>query len=42
VDNLTHVNQPDNKFFACYDKDSFVSLVQWVDQVVSKEYAAKK
>lgn len=41
TDNVTHNNQPDNKFFACYDKDSFVSLVLWVDQVISKEYAAK-
>lgn len=39
VDNLTHNNQPDNKYFACYDKDSFVSLVLWVDEVLSKEYA---
>lgn len=38
TDNLTHNTLPDNKYFACYDKDSFVSLVQWVDQVMSKEY----
>lgn len=41
VDNITQNNQPDNKYFACYDKDSFVSLVQWVDQVLSKEYTVK-
>lgn len=39
VDNITHNNQPDNKYFACYDKDSFVSLVLWVDEVLSKEYS---
>lgn len=42
IDNVTHNNQPDNKYFACYDKDSFVSLVLWVDEVLSKEYSAKK
>ena len=42
IDNVTHNNQPDNKYFACYDKDSFVSLVLWVDEVLSKEYASKK
>ena len=42
VDNITHNNQPDNKYFACYDKDSFVSLVLWVDEVISKEYAIIK
>lgn len=42
VDNITHTNQPDNKYFACYDKDSFVSLVLWVDEVISKEYAIIK
>lgn len=42
VDNITHNNQPDNKYFACYDRDSFVSLVLWVDQVLSKEYAQGK
>ncbi|MBQ2582007.1 MAG: hypothetical protein II574_10315 [Ruminococcus sp.] len=41
VDNITHNNQPDNKYFACYDKDSFVSLVLWVDEVLSKEYTVK-
>lgn len=41
VDNVTHNNQPDNKYFACYDKDSFVSLVLWVDEVLSKEYTTK-
>ena len=42
VDNITHNNQPDNKYFACYDRDSFVSLVQWVEQVLSKEYVLEK
>ncbi len=41
MDNLTHNNQPDNKYFACYDKDSFVSLVLWVQEVLSKEYTGK-
>lgn len=41
VDNMTHNNQPDNKYFACYDKDSFVSLVLWVDEVLSKEYVGQ-
>ena len=27
-----------NKYFSLLDKESFVSLVQWVDQVLSEEY----
>ena len=29
-----------NKYFTNYDKESFVSLVQWIDQVLSEEYSA--
>lgn len=29
---------PDNKYFALYPKDTFVDLVNWVSEVVSREY----
>ena len=35
----TSGDQPVNKYFSKLDKESFISLVQWVDQVLSKEYA---
>lgn len=38
TDFLTANEQPMNKYFSRLDKESFVSLVQWVDQVLSLEY----
>ncbi len=38
TDFLTANEQPMNKYFSRLDKESFVSLVLWVDQVLSKEY----
>ncbi|MBR1864725.1 MAG: hypothetical protein IJ806_11635 [Ruminococcus sp.] len=34
-------DNPSCKFFSMLDKESFVSLVQWVDQVLSKEYQGR-
>ena len=28
----------DNKYFSYLDKESFVSIVLWIEQVLSKEY----
>lgn len=38
TDNTAAKDQTVNKYFTKLDKESFVSLVQWVDQVLSKEY----
>ncbi|MBO5559554.1 hypothetical protein [Ruminococcus sp.] len=35
---VTGEQQTNNKFFSILDKESFVSLVKWVDQVLSTEY----
>lgn len=39
TDFLTANEQPMNKFFSHLDKESFVSLVLWVDQVLVNEYS---
>lgn len=38
TDFLTANEQPMNKYFSRLDKESFVSLVLWVDQVLAAEY----
>lgn len=38
TDSAAHGDQPMNKYFSRLDKESFVSLVLWVDQVLSEEY----
>lgn len=38
TDSVTHNKQPENKYFSCLDKESFVSLIEWADTVLSKEY----
>ena len=38
TDELTSVEKAKNTYFSCLDKESFVSLVLWVDQVMSQEY----
>lgn len=38
TDNLGSGDQQAQKYFTILDKESFVSLVKWVDQVLSEEY----
>ena len=38
TDHSVDGEQPVNKYFSVLDKESFVSLVKWVDQVLSTEY----
>lgn len=38
TDNLTHNKTGDNKYFSVLDKESFVSLVLWADEVLQAEY----
>lgn len=38
TDSITHNEQPVNKYFSVLSKETFVDLVNWVDEALSKEY----
>ena len=38
TDNISNESGIENKYFSCLDKESFVSLVLWAEQVLSLEY----